>query len=594
MSRVPPRLQRRASGDPASLLGAGLAPALARVLAARGVCEPSELDLRLQHLLPPDRLLGVREAAERLALALRRDESILVVGDFDADGATSCALALRALSSMGARRVDYLVPNRFVDGYGLSPSLVDIAKTGAPDLLITVDNGIASVDGVAAAHAAGIEVLITDHHLPGEVLPAARYIVNPNQDACAFPSKHLAGAGVIFYVMIALRARLRETGWFDERGMSEPTLADCLDLVALGTVADVVPLDYNNRILVQAGLQRVRAGRACPGILALLAVAGRDPRRITAADLGFAVGPRLNAAGRLEDMSVGIECLLSDDPGVAARLARDLDALNRERREIERGMQDEALQLLDDVDAVDAGARAAVALYDPGWHQGVIGILAARIRERLHRPVVAFADAGDGELKGSARSISGVHIRDVLAAVDARYPGLISRFGGHAMAAGLSLRHEKLEDFSRALDREVARLADPEVFAAVLYTDGELAARDFSLDLAETLREAGPWGQHFPEPVFEGGFEVLSQRLVAERHLKLALRVPDSAAVLEAIAFHVDLEAWPDPGVTWVHLAYRLDVNDYRDQRRVQLVVLHLDKAPPQRPRAPERVPAVE
>ncbi|WP_052094279.1 single-stranded-DNA-specific exonuclease RecJ [Pseudohaliea rubra] len=565
------------------MAAAGLHPVLARAYAARGVLDPDELDLSLGRLLPPDALLGADRAAARLAQALATDERILFVGDFDADGATSCALGVRALRAFGAAHVDFLVPNRFEYGYGLSPEIVALAAEGRPDLLVTVDNGIASLAGVAAARQRGMDVIVTDHHLPGDELPAATVIVNPNQRDCAFPSKHLAGVGVVFYLLLALRRQLRDDGWFTARGVAEPRLADFLDLVALGTVADVVPLDRNNRILVQGGLARIRAGRASPGVAALLAVAGRDPRRVVASDLGFAVGPRLNAAGRLDDMTIGIECLLSDDPGAAHGLAARLDQFNRDRRLIEQDMQTDALALLAAREDDLVEPPLALALYEPGWHQGVIGILASRIKDRVHRPVIAFADAeADGAmLKGSARSIPGVHIRDVLANLDNRHPGLIDRFGGHAMAAGLSLPRQHLDAFAAALVEEVARQAQDVELQAVLESDGELAPAELALELASSLRNAGPWGQHFPEPLFDGRFVVKSQRIVGERHLKLVLApagAPERA--VDAIAFNIDPEAWPDPSVVTLAIAYRLDVNAWRGEERVQLIVEHLTPVP--------------
>lgn len=552
---------------------------LARVYAARRVSDPHELTLRLDRLLPPEQLLGCAPAASRLADALACGERLLLVGDFDADGATSCALAVRALRAMGAASVGFLVPNRFEYGYGLSPEIVALASERDPQVLITVDNGIASHAGVAAARALGMTVIVTDHHLPGETLPDADVIVNPNQPGCGFPSKHLAGVGVVFYLMLALRAELRRRDWFGQRGLAEPNLGQLLDLVALGTVADVVPLDYNNRILVQAGLARIRAGRACAGIRALLRVAGREPANVVAADLGFAVGPRLNAVGRLDDMSRGIECLLADDEPRAGALAAELDALNRERRSIERDMQAEALGLLERT-AVDlAQPPPALVLFEPGWHQGVIGILASRIKDRAHRPVVAFADAGDGLLKGSARSIRGIHIRDVLAAVDSRQPGLIERFGGHAMAAGLTLRADRVDAFRAALLAQVEQQCSPADFTATVETDGELEPQWLQLELAELLRVAGPWGQQFPEPVFEGAFEVLNQRLVGNGHLKLLLRAGQGDQLIDAIAFNVDTACWPDAAVSHLHLVYRLDVNHYRGQCALQLVVEQLEPA---------------
>ncbi len=573
---IPRRIRRRTATAPPALLAGGLHPLLARVYSGRGVTDPGELQLSFRDLLPPLQLAGCAQAACLLADALAGQQRLLIVGDFDADGATSTALAVTALRAFGARRVDYLVPNRFEYGYGLTPEIVELAAQRQPDLIITVDNGISSIEGVAAARARGIATLVTDHHLAGSELPAADVIVNPNQPGCDFPSKCIAGVGVIFYVMLALRAELRSRGWFEQAGMAEPQLADCLDLVALGTVADVVPLDRNNRILVAAGLQRIRAGRARPGIRALLEIAGRNAATVVASDLGFAVGPRLNAAGRLEDMSIGIECLLAVSARDAADHAARLQQLNLERRAIEQDMQQEALALLAGLELADD--RAAITLYEPGWHQGVIGILASRIKDRLHRPTIAFADAdGEGrELKGSARSINGIHIRDVLDAVATRQPGLITRFGGHAMAAGLSLPRDHYPAFAEAFVAEVARHGRDLDLEAVLESDGELQAPDFDLELASTLRFAGPWGQHFPEPLFDGRFRIVQQRLVGTRHLKLVLGVPGSDAVVDAIAFNVDTECWPDPEREWLEAAYRLDVNEFRGNRSLQLMIEQL------------------
>lgn len=552
-----------------------LHPLLARVYAGRGVHRADELELGLARLVPPDRLAHVDTAAALLADALARDRAILVVGDYDADGATSTALALRALRAMGATQVDYLVPNRFEYGYGLTPEIVALAlRRGSPDLIVTVDNGISSIEGVNAARDAGIATLITDHHLAGRELPAADVIVNPNQPGCDFPSKNLAGVGVIFYIMLALRAELRRRGWFEQR--PEPNLGILTDLVALGTVADVVPLDHNNRILVEAGLQRIRAGRACAGINALLEVAGRRAGNVVAADLGFAVGPRINAAGRLDDISVGIECLVTDDHGTARGLAARLHTHNQDRRLIERDMQDQALALLDELPLAEEGVPVAMTLYRGDWHQGVIGILASRIKDRLHRPTIAFADGDPGQIKGSARSIPGIHIRDILDAVATRHPGMILKFGGHAMAAGLSIPREAYADFDRAFVAEVERHVEDVHLQSVIESDGALEAADFDLDLASALRFAGPWGQHFPEPVFDGVFDLVDQRIVGERHLKLVVSPAGSDRVLDAIAFNVDTDAWPAPSVARIELAYRLDVNEFRGQRNVQLVVEHL------------------
>ena len=574
-------LRRRLAGPAPELERAGLHPLLARLYRARGVQSADDIELSLQRLLPPGQMLGAEAAAVLLADALAANRRLLVVGDFDADGATSTALALLALRAMGAESVDFLVPNRFEYGYGLTPEIVALAARRAPDLIITVDNGISSLEGVRAARAMGIATLVTDHHLAGAELPAADVIVNPNQPGCDFPSKAIAGVGVMFYVLLALRAELRRRGWFRQRDLAEPNLADYLDLVALGTVADVVPLDANNRILVAAGLTRIRARRARPGILALLEAGRRNPASVVASDLGFAVGPRLNAAGRLQDMAIGIECLLCEDSARAAAMASRLEALNAERRSIERDMQDEAVGVLASLDlhhheSVDL--PPAITLFEPGWHQGVVGIVASRIKDRLHRPVIAFAEAepGSEELKGSARSISGIHIRDVLDAVATRHPGLLSRFGGHAMAAGLSLPRSCYAAFAEAFVAEVGRHARDLDLQAVIETDGELPASDLHLDLAQLLRYAGPWGQHFPEPCFDGRFRVVQQRLVGERHLKLVLQ-PDGGEVVDAIAFNVDPGRWPDPAIEWVEVVYRLDVNEFRGRRSLQLMVEQLE-----------------
>ena len=564
-------IRPRVMPDDAEMLLAGsLHPVLKHIYAVRRVSD-AELDDGLANLHSPDLLKGMDAATDLLEAAMRQRQRILVVGDFDADGATSSALVVAALREMGAAQVDYLVPDRFKFGYGLTPEIVDVALTRKPDLLITVDNGISSIDGVERARSAGIRVLITDHHLPGNCLPAADAIVNPNQPGDTFPSRALAGVGVAFYLMMALRSRLRETGWFRQQEMAEPNLAMYLDLVALGTVADVVPLDRNNRLLVKQGLLRIRAGHCRPGIRALLKVAGRNPSRIIAADFGFAVGPRLNAAGRLDDMSLGIECLLSDSEQRADELAQQLDALNHERREIEAEMKVDALRHLEAMQLDTDDLPAGFCLYDPGWHQGVIGILASRIKEQFHRPVIVFANAGDGELKGSARSIPGLHIRDALDAVAATHPGLLKKFGGHAMAAGLSLEAANLDDFRNAFLAELERQLDGEALTGVLETDGELQPDDFSLELSELLRDAGPWGQGFPEPLFDGVFSVLSTRVVGERHLKLSLRPRDGGPVVGAIAFGQVERYVPGEG-EFVRVIYRLDSNEYRGTLSLQLV----------------------
>ena len=568
-------IRRRQNSSDLTFSDTELHPLLARVYRGRGIESSADLDLALEHLQPPALLLNADRAAALMADALARDDRIVVIGDFDADGATSTTLVVSALRAFGAQQVDYLVPNRFDYGYGLTPEIVELAAVGKPDLIITVDNGISSLEGVALARELGITTLITDHHLAGRELPQADVIVNPNQPGCGFPSKNLAGVGVIFYSMLALRMELRVRGWFEQR--PEINLAQYLDLVALGTVADVVPLDRNNRILVAEGLRRIRGGQTRPGILALLEAASRQVQSVVASDLGFAVAPRINAAGRLEDMSVGIECLLSETMASARAQASRLHQLNLDRRVIEQDMQAEAIQILGKLSLQEgADPPVAMTLYQSGWHQGVIGILASRIKDRLHRPTIAFADGDSGELKGSARSIPGIHIRDILDAVATRHPGLVTRFGGHAMAAGLTLPRVAYEDFSTAFVAEVARHAQDVELQAVIESDGELLAEDFRLDLATELRFAGPWGQHFPEPIFDGCFSVVSQRLVGEKHLKLVLSPLGDETLLDAIAFNVDLQIWPDASAEQVEIAYRLDVNEFRGKRSVQLMVEHL------------------
>ncbi len=550
-------------------------PVLRRVYAARGIHNEQDLTRSLQDLHVPSAFHAMDRAVELLEAALRSDRRILVVGDFDADGATSSALAVLALRDMGARSVDYMVPNRFRHAYGLTPEIVDAARERQPDLLITVDNGISSFEGIQAAKAAGMQVLVTDHHLPGRELPAADVILNPNQPGCGFPSKHLAGVGVVFYLMSALRSRLRESGWFEQRGIPVPVLAEYLDIVALGTVADVVPLDRNNRILVHQGLMRIRAGKCRPGIRALLSVSKRNIERVTATDLGFFVGPRLNAAGRLDDISHGIECLLTHSDSVAKTYADELDTLNRERRQIEASMQNEAMAGLKQVSLDPSNLPWGLCLYKSDWHQGVIGILASRVKEKYHRPTIVFAkgELGEAELKGSCRSIPGLHIRDVLEAVSTRHPGLITRFGGHAMAAGLTLPAMNYRAFADAFDLEVRRCLEEADLEGIVLSDGELSARDIDVPLATALREGGPWGQGFPEPVFDGEFEVLGQKVMAERHLKLTLGLPGTNRIVDAVAFNADMERWPAPGAKRVHLAYKLDINDFRGVRQAQLLV---------------------
>ncbi len=554
-----------------------LPPLLKRLYAARDIRDAKELDYSLNALLPYSQLHGIAGAVSLLKEVIEAGQRILIVADFDADGATACALAVRGLTAMGARDVRYVVPNRFEYGYGLSPEIVTVAAEQQPDLIVTVDNGIASVDGVGAACERGIRVLITDHHLPPKQLPAADAIVNPNLDNDPFPSKYLAGVGVMFYVLIALRTALRDDGWFRNQLLEEPNLAQWLDLVALGTVADVVPLDHNNRILVAQGLKRIRNGVSCAGIRALLSVAGRDPQKATATDFGFFIAPRLNAAGRLTDMTLGIECLLTNNDESAKSMAKQLDALNRERRELQNTMHDDAEQHLADLSlGEDHAWPAGLCLYREDWHQGLVGLVASRVKEQIHRPVIAFAPAGDDRnLKGSARSIPGVHVRDVLDAVATRHPGLVSKFGGHAMAAGLSLALEDYEAFAKAFAEEVDRHLGGETPVGQILSDGELGNGDLSLHTAELIAGAGPWGQGFPEPVFDGEFEVVERKVVGGRHLSLKLKPASGNRPVKAIAFGTDDSQWP-ARVERVTAAYRLDVDTFAGRRQLQLMVDYL------------------
>ncbi|WP_038910247.1 single-stranded-DNA-specific exonuclease RecJ [Dickeya dadantii] len=568
------QLRRRPTAE--TELPDSLPALLRRLYAQRGVRQMQELERSLRGLLDYRLLGGITQAVEVLRQALADNRRIVIVGDFDADGATSTALTVLALRSMGGREVQYLVPNRFEDGYGLSPEVVAQAAAKGAELIVTVDNGISSHAGVDDAHRRGIAVVVTDHHLPGETLPAAEAMINPNLSDCTFPSKALAGVGVAFYLMMALRANLRECGWFVERGLAEPNLAELLDLVALGTVADVVPLDANNRILISQGLSRIRAGKCRPGIRALLEVSNRDAVQLVASDLGFALGPRLNAAGRLDDMSVGVELLLCNDIVQARMLASDLDALNQSRREIEAGMQVEALHLCEQLERSRDTLPLGLAMYHPEWHQGVVGILASRIKERFHRPVIAFAPAGDGILKGSGRSIAGLHLRDALERLDTCHPGLMLKFGGHAMAAGLSLVEDRFDEFRQRFADLVGEWLDASQLEGVVWSDGELAIPELTLGTAEMLREAGPWGQAFPEPTFDGRFRLLQQRLVGERHLKVMVEPLGGGPLLDGIAFNVDTLLWPDSSVREVELAYKLDVNEFRGKRSVQLLIEHL------------------
>lgn len=548
----------------AALAAAGVDPRLARLYAARGVREASELRTQLDALIAPAGLANIRDAATLLADAIARQEKLLIVADYDADGATACAVGLRALTAMGAR-VSFIVPNRFEYGYGLTPEIVRLAAQQSPDWIITVDNGIASVDGVAEANRLGMRVLVTDHHLPGDRLPDAACIINPNQPECGFPSKNLAGVGVMFYVMLALRATLRERGAF--AGKAEPNLADLLDLVALGTVADVVKLDSNNRVLVHQGLQRIRAGRMQPGVKALFFAAGRDHAKASAYDLGFVAGPRLNAAGRLDDMSLGIECLITNDDATAQRLARDLDALNRERRAIEGDMQAEAFARLEEVDAADVEQRATLCLFEENWHQGVIGILASRVKDKFHRPVIAFARDSDGNLKGSGRSISALHLRDALDLVSKRHPDLILKFGGHAAAAGLTLPPTALPAFEAALEKVAREWLAPADLNRQIEVDGALNDDDLSADFVRRI-EAEVWGQGFAAPQWQGHFRVLDQRVVGEKHLKL--KVAQQGRTFDAMLFNQS-----DRLPTSVDVVYRPQMNEFRGETTLQLVLNH-------------------
>ena len=554
-----------------------LDPLLQRIYQSRGVSDQQALERQLSCLPAPLAMQGIAAAVSRLVTAIHQQESILIVGDFDADGATSSALMVLALRAMGFKTVDFLVPNRFDYGYGLTPEIVDLAAQKSPDLIITVDNGISSVEGVARANTLGIEVIVTDHHLPGAVLPAATAIVNPNQPGCEFPTKNLAGVGVAFYLLSAFRGQLRKEDWFTQQQLPEPNMAHWLDLVALGTVADVVPLDQVNRALVYQGLLRIRAGRSRPGIQALLRIAGKNPARLVATDLGFALGPRLNAAGRLDDISLGIQCLLTEDHQQALHAAQALDDLNQDRKTIEAGMQREALAIVEQFSMDPTSMPAALCLFQEDWHQGVVGLLASRIKEKYHRPVVAFARGESGELKGSSRSIPGLHIRDALDAVATQNPGLITKFGGHAMAAGLSLDEDRLEDFTRAFQQQVASSLSEDDLQAKLVTDGPLTPKQLSKQTAELLREAGPWGQLFPEPCFEGNFVIQQQRIVGEKHLKLAL-APEGQPELgiDAIWFNIDTAVWPNLNAGVVNCVYRLDINEFRGVESLQLLVQHL------------------
>lgn len=573
----PPTIRRREVVVDARPWSGDLHPVLRRVYAARGVLGPQDLPRKLAELVPPSELGGVQAASRLLADAIDDGRRIVLAGDYDADGATGCAVGLRGLAMLGAREPGYMVPNRAIHGYGLGPGLVDLIAARGADLVITVDNGIAAHEGVAAAKARGMQVIVTDHHLAGDSLPNADAIINPNLDGDPFPSKALAGVGVLFYLLLAVRAELRTRGRFPDRS-AEPDLVGLLDLVAVGTVADMVPLDVNNRLLVRAGLERIRAGRASAGVMALLDIAKRSPKVATAQDLAFAVAPRINAAGRLEDMTVGIECLRTDDPVRAAALATQLDEINRTRREMQAGMQAEAEAAIER--AVNAGSRipAGLTVFDPAWHAGVVGLVASRLKDRLHRPVVAFAPAGErsDELRGSARSVAGVHVRDVLVAIDARRPGLIPRFGGHAMAAGLSLPSAALPEFGRLFAEVVREWTGGDPGEPVIASDGELRGREVDVPLALALRDGGPWGTAFEEPQFDGEFVVEDWREVGSGHLKLALRFAACGTRIEAMHFGGLAEG--EPGAR-VRLVYQVALDEWRGASRVRLLVRHREDA---------------
>ena len=576
-----------------------LTPIIKQIYACRGVTSAQQLDLKVANLqgLSADKgntqsLKGLDEACLLLYQALLNRTNIVIVGDFDADGATSTALMIVALNLMGSTNHSFLVPNRFEYGYGLTPEIVDIAATQGAQMIVTVDNGISCVAGVNRAKALGLQVIVTDHHLPGHELPNADAIVNPNQAGCSFPSKSLAGVGVAFYVMLALRSYLREKDYFISQKINEPNIAQLLDLVALGTVADVVSLDANNRILVEQGLKRIRAGQTRPGIQALIEVANKNQQRLVASDFGFALGPRINAAGRLDDMSYGINCLLAPDLGSARVMARDLDDLNKTRREIEQGMQQEAEQVLKFLSFNkehfnESNLPNAIALYQQDWHQGVIGIVAGRLKEKFHRPCIVFAKGSEDdhlnpelqEIKGSARSISGLHIRDLLEHIDSQHPNLIIKFGGHAMAAGLSIKQQDFDKFKTVFNELAGKWLKEEDLQSIILSDGELDTNHLTLTFAEQLRDAGPWGQNFPEPLFDDLFTLVQQRIVGEKHLKVV--VEKQGEVFDGIAFNVDVNAWPNPLATRVHLAYRLDVNEFRGKRTVQLMVEHITAVEP-------------
>ena len=566
-------------------------PVLSSIYQSRGIQSAEELQYELSGLLPFHQLHDIEKAASLIADAIMAQQRILIVGDFDADGATSTALGIRALRQFGAHEACYLVPNRFEYGYGLTPEIVEVARHMQPQLLITVDNGISSIAGVKAAKDAGMTVVVTDHHLAADELPEADAIVNPNQPACEFPSKAACGCAVIFYVMTAVRTELRKRDWFVNK--VEPNMAQFLDLLALASVADVVPLDKNNRIFVDQGLRRIRAGKSIAGIRALLNVGGKQAHNLVASDLGFAIGPRLNAAGRLDDMATGIECLLTDNDDLAQQYAEELNSLNEERKNIEREMQQQAIMglqsqaLVATIHQADTEVNAlpwGLCIYDAQWHQGVIGILASRIKDKVHRPVIAFANAdtdlsmAEQEIKGSARSIPGLHIRDALDLMAKRRPDILTKFGGHAMAAGLSIKLSHFDEFQRLFDQVCSELLTTEQLDQIIYSDGELTAQDLNLNLAGILKYAGPWGQMFPEPVFDGRFNIINQRIVGSNHLKLTLGVIGSPVCVDAIAFNIDLDEWLDHSCQQIHCAYQLDINEFRGNQSLQFIIRHIEK----------------
>jgi len=555
-----------------------LDPILSKIFSSRGITENQQLERTLANLPSPWLLSGMEGMVEHLIIAIKEQKKITIVADFDADGATSCVVAIKGLELLGAKKVDYVVPNRFEYGYGLTPEIVELVKQQHPDIIITVDNGISSIDGVKVAKDYGMTVLVTDHHLPGEQLPDADAIVNPNVVDDKFPSGNIAGVGVIFYVLMALRSRLREQKWFEENNIEQPNLAQLLDFVALGTVADVVALDQVNRVLVHQGLLRIRSGHAHPGIMAMIEQAGKQYTSINSSDIGFALGPRLNAAGRMDDMSLGIQCLLTDDGLLAKDMAEQLDELNKDRKDVEAQMKNEAMSLLNDMQMLDEHhLPAGVCLFDKYWHQGVIGILASRIKERLHRPVVAFAPADNGVIKGSARSIPGVHIRDVLSEIASSHPQILSKFGGHAMAAGMSIQMHDYPVFALAFDEVVGKHLDKVDLEQKIYSDGQLSEKEINLEFVTQLNEAGTWGQEFPEPVFDGVFDVIQCRIVGQQHLKFVLRFPMSEQLIDAICFFVDKpENWL--GTRSIKSAYKLDINEFRGNKTVQLMLQYIEK----------------